>query len=231
MKIRDVMTTDVVTARLETPYKQLVELMMEHGITGLPVVDDDGRVLGIVTEADLVDKTAYGDPPGGILGMIKQAVFGPPADIARRAWAMTAGGLMTADVYTASPDDEVAPVARRLVERDIKRMPVVDVGDRLLGIVSRRDLLAAFARPDGQIAADVQRLLGNMLAVPEDLHVEGVDVDDGVVRLSGTVHHPSDIGVVVAAIRGIPGVVAVETELSAREPEPELTGPLTPPLV
>ena len=225
MRVSDVMTTEVVTVELTTPYKRLVELMLDRRITGLPVVDDAGRLLGLVTEADLVDKQAYGNPPEGLLGMVHQAVFGPPSDVARRAWALTAGGLMTSAVHTARPDEEIAPVARRLVEGNVKRLPVVDENGVVVGIVSRRDLLAVFARPDGLIEAHLRRVLADVLTVPEDAEIDDLQVRDGVVWVRGWVHHPSDIAVVAAAVRSVPGVVAADIDLAAREPEPELTGP------
>lgn len=223
MKIRDVMTTDVITAHVDMPFKALVETMIDRNITGIPIVDDDGRLLGIVTEADLVDKQAYGEPPQGFLDMVHHAVFGPPADTAQKAWAMTAHGLMTKNVHTAAPGDDVTSVARRLLERGIKRMPVVADNGVVVGIVSRRDLLAAYARPDAELTAAVRKVLANPLAVPEDARLEYLEVRDGVVRLAGSVNHPSDVAVTAAALRAIPGVVDVETRLSAREPDPELS--------
>jgi CBS domain-containing protein len=230
VKMRDVMTTDVATASLDTPYKRLIETMLERQVSGIPIVDERAQLLGIVTEADLVDKQAYGHLPESLLGMLHELVFGPPIDVARKAWAMTAGGLMTSRVHTAAPDDDVAHVARRLLERNVKRMPVVDDEGVVVGIVSRRDLLAAFARPDDEIAADIQRVLASPRSVPEDARVEDVHVRNGLIVLRGTVRHPSDLAVVTGAVRGVTGVIAVESQLHAREPEPVLTGPFGPPL-
>jgi CBS domain-containing protein len=224
------MTTDVVTARLETTYKRLVEKMLDRRVSGVPVVDDDGRLLGIVTEADLVDKQAYGNAPEGLLGMLRQVVFGPPSEVAEKAWALTAGGLMTADVHTATPDEDVTHAARRLLEHNFKRLPVVTADGLVVGIVSRRDLLAAFARSDEQIAGDVRRTLADPLAVPEDARIEDIHVRDGRVVLRGSVDRPSDVDVVSAAVRRVPGVITVESQLFARRPEPQLSGPLVPPL-
>jgi CBS domain-containing protein len=222
------MTTDVVTAGLETTYKSLVEKMLDARVSGIPVVDDRGRLLGIVTEADLVDKQAYGTAPEGLLGMLHQVVFGPPSDVAQKAWALTAGGLMTAQVHTASPDEDVTQAARRLVERGIKRLPVVDADAVVVGVVSRRDVLAAFARPDEQIAADVRLALADPLSVPEDARVEDVHVRNGRVVLRGTVERPSDVDVVSAAVRRVSGVITVESQLFARGPEPQFSESLGP---
>lgn len=229
MKVRDVMTTDVVTAGVNTPYKQLVETMVERHVSGIPIVDD-GRLVGIVTEADLVDKEAYGGRHKGVLGLIRDLMFGPSIDVIAKASALTGRGLMTEHVDTASPDDEVSDVARRLLRRSIKRMPVVDKRGAVVGIVSRRDLLAAYARPDEEIKADVCRVLANPLAVPEDAEVEDVHVRNGRVSLRGRVKYPSDVAVVDGAIRSLPGVVSLECQLFAREPEPARTGSFGPPL-
>ena len=223
MKAKEVMTTEVVTARPDTAYKHLVELMIEHHVSGVPIVDEQGRLVGIVTEADLVDKPAYGDPPKGILGTVHELVFGPSVDVVVKTMALDAGRLMTDRVYTAHGEDDVRDVARRLLHHSIKRMPVVDDDVRVIGIVSRRDLLAAFARPDEDIEADIAVVLGNPLMVPENASVEEVHVRDGQVVLRGSVEHPSDIVVVTAAVRGVAGVVDVDCRLSARSPEPNLS--------
>jgi CBS domain-containing protein len=229
MKVRDVMTTDVVTAGVDTPYKQLVETMVERRVSGIPIVDGERHLLGIVTEADLVDKEAYGQRPKRLLGLLRELMFGPSLDVIVKAVALTAQGLMTESVQTAAPDDDVAEVARRLLHRSIKRMPVVDTHGAVVGIVSRRDLLAAYARPDDDIKRDVYRSLANPLAVPEDAAVEDVHVRNGLVVLRGRVHFPSDVAVVEGVIRALPGVISVECQLFAREPEPERTA-FGPPL-
>lgn len=223
MKTREVMTTEVVTGTLGDSYKHLVELMIEHQVSGVPIVDDQGRILGIVTEADLVDKQAYGERRKGILAALHQAMFGPALDVAKKAWATSASGLMTETVHTAHVDDDVRDVARRLLKHTIKRMPVVDQDGRVVGIVSRRDLLVAFARPDDEIKREVARVLMNPFTVPEDASVEDIHVRDGRVVLRGSVEYPSDIAVVTAAVRHVVGVIGVESQLHARSPEPELT--------
>jgi CBS domain-containing protein len=230
VKIRDVMTTDVATASLDTPYKRLIEMMLERRVSGIPIVDERARLLGIVTEADLVDKQAYGRPPESLLGMLHQLVFGPPTDVAQKAWALTGSGLMTSSVHTAEAGEDVAHVARRLLERNVKRMPVVDEHGVVVGIVSRRDLLAAFARPDDEIAADIERVLASPRSVPDDARVDHVHVLNGLIVLRGTVKHPSDLAVVTGAVRAVTGVIGVESQLHAREPEPQLTGPIGPPV-
>ena len=230
MKVRDVMTADVVTAGVNTPYKHLVETMIERQVSGIPIIDDDGRLVGIVTEADLVDREAYGERPKGLLNLLRELMFGPSADVIVKAAALTARGLMTESVQTARPGDDVTEVARRILHRSIKRMPVVDANDKVVGIVSRRDLLAAYARPDEEIKRDVNRTLANPLAVPEDAAIEDVHVRNGRVVLRGAVEHPSDIAVVNAAVRALPGVITVECQLFPREPEPQMTGSFGPPL-
>jgi CBS domain-containing protein len=145
--VRDVMTTDVVTVGPEATYDEVVHRMLAHGISGLPVTDTEGTLVGIVTETDLVIRDAYGSD--------RRRPVGPIADYLRdrdQAWVRKASGttareLMTPVVATASPDDELHVTARRMVESGYRRLPVLASDGRLVGVVSRRDLLApAYAR-------------------------------------------------------------------------------------
>ena len=228
MKVTDVMTTAVVTAELTTPYKRLAELMIEHGISGLPVLDEHGRLVGLVSEADLVDKEAYGDRPRRLLTVLHDAMVGPAPDLLRRAKALTASGLMTEAPVSARPDEAVAVVARRMIDLRLKRLPVVDMDGTLVGIVSRRDVLRAFTRSDDEIEAEIRTVLASPTHVPDDIAVVRVEVHDGLVTLWGTVEYPRDAGAVEGVVRRVPGVVAVDARLEARRPEPEL-GRLVPP--
>ena len=137
---------------------------------------------------------------------------------------------MTEKPMTVRPDDRLLTAARRMLEWKIKRLPVVDAEGELVGIVSRRDLLRGYARPDDEIAVDVHQVLRNPRHVPENVAVERMTVRDGVVEFHGWVEFPTDIPVVEAAVRSVPGVVDVNIHLFAREPEPRLRGPLVPPI-
>jgi CBS domain-containing protein len=227
MKIRDVMTTDVITVKPEDRFKDIVELLLVKGVSGLPVVDAAGAVVGMVTEADVVAKGAYAGRRRA-LAVLSDLLAGRDPHWTRKAAGLCAAELMNTPVRTASPDDDVRVAARAMLELRLKRLPVVDDG-RLIGIVSRPDLLRAFHRSDAEIEADVRMRLANPIEVPED-HAVRFFVSDGVVTLEGTVRHESDVRVVEAMVERVQGVVGVESRLVSRERAPRLSGPLVPPL-
>jgi CBS domain-containing protein len=140
--VRDVMTTDVVTVGVEATYGEMVDLLLAHDISGLPVVDADDILLGLVTEADLVSREAYGPERRRPLGLIADYLRDRDPAWVRKASGATAREIMTHVVTTASPDDELRVAARRMLESGYKRLPVVATGGRIVGVVSRRDVLA-----------------------------------------------------------------------------------------
>lgn len=148
MKVSDVMTTAVVTIGADAAYADIVDCLLRHGISGVPVVDGTGRLLGIVTEADLVSKEAY-EPRRRALGLLADYLRGRDPQWVRKAGGLTAAELMTAAADTASPDEDLTEVARKMLERHHKRLPVV-VDGKVVGIVSRQDLLRAFGERDPQ---------------------------------------------------------------------------------
>jgi CBS domain-containing protein len=218
VRVRDVMTARLVTARPDEPLKDVAARMVEAGVSALPVVDEAGRLVGIVTEADVISKEAYGGPRRRALQLVLDYFAGRDPQWLRKAAGWTAADVMTRQVVTAEPDEDLRAAARRMLEVGVKRLVVVD-GERPVGIVSRRDLMRVFARPDEQVAADVAAVLRDIRRVPEDIEVTA-DVESGRVRLRGTVAHPSDARVVEHAVAGVPGVIGVESHLQAREPEP-----------
>jgi CBS domain-containing protein len=141
--VRDVMTSDVVTVGPEASYTEIVDRLLAHDISSLPVVDADGVLLGIVTEADLVSREAYGPDRRRPLGLLLDYLRDRDPRWVRKASAATARELMTGLVTTASADDELRVTARIMLESGFRRLPVVAADGRLLGIVSRRDVLAA----------------------------------------------------------------------------------------
>lgn len=143
MHVRDVMTTHVVTVTPDAGFGEIVELLLEHGISGLPVVDVDGTLVGMVTEADLVSREAYGPERRRPLGLVLDYLRDRDPAWVRKASGTTARDLMTRVVTTASPDDELRVIARVLLESGHRRLPVVRADGRLAGIVSRRDVLAS----------------------------------------------------------------------------------------
>jgi CBS domain-containing protein len=228
MKVREVMTTDVITVRRDAPFKDVVELLLVNEVSGLPVVDADGVVVGMVTEADVVAKGAYPGPRRRTLSVLADVLAGRDVHWARKAGGTKAEELMNTPVLTASPDNDVRAAARAMVELRVKRLPVVEDG-RLVGIVSRPDVLRAFHRSDREIEADIRERLASPFEVPED-HAVRFFVRDGVVTLEGSVHHESDARVVEGMVERVRGVVTVESRLAFQERDPRLTGPMVPPL-
>lgn len=219
MKISDVMTGDVVTVTPDTPYKELVELLLASDISGLPVVDPSGALVGIVTEADLVSKEAYGGRRRRALALLADVVSAREHHWATKGVGSVAADVMTRDVLTCAPDDEVNVVARRMLLRGVKRIPVVSERN-LVGIVSRQDLLKMFARSDAAIAADVERVLATGPNVLDDSHVLS-SVEDGIVTMTGDVRYAWDVPIVESMVRKVAGVIDVRNDVHNREPNPE----------
>ena len=189
-RVQDVMTIEVVVAHPTTPVKQVADLLAGHGLSALPVIDGQGRVLGVVSETDL-----FGD---------SQRPAGGPV-------ATTAGEVMTSPAVTVSPHATLTEAARRMQADGLKRLPVVAGSGRLIGIVSRADLLRPLVRPDEHISRDVEELLERKLLVAAGVEVE---VRDGIVTLTGQLERRSLISILVGLADGIEGVVRVEDWLT-----------------
>ncbi|MFJ6015884.1 CBS domain-containing protein [Streptomyces sp. NPDC092952] len=185
MKVGRLMTDDVVSALPETSFREVAKLLAEHDVTGLPVMDEDDRVVGVVSESDLLSRRA-----------------------------LTAGELMSAPAVTVHAEEPVADAARLMVRRGVERLPVVDEEERLVGIVTRRDLLRVFLRPDAEIRA---RVRDDVVGEVPDLPDEAVDVHvlDGVVTLVGQVRRPDQAVMLVRLTERVEGVVAVVDRMSA----------------
>lgn len=221
MRVSEVMSSRVVSVAPTTPFKALIKTLLDAGVSGLPVVDG-GRVVGIVTDADLIPKEAYAGRRRA-LAIVPEVVAGHARRF-RMAHAATAADVMTHDVVVCAPDDDLRAAARRMCEHRVKRMPVVADG-LLVGIVTRHDVLGAFNRPDDRVAADVESALSTDPNRPDDAHVV-VSVEGGVVTLDGDVRYHWDEPVVVSIARDVPGVIDVSSKLHAREPDPR--SPRTP---
>ncbi len=212
--VKDVMTTHVVAVRLNATYKEMAAKLRELRVSAFPVLDNDNRVIGVVSEADLLTKEAleYGVPSlmGGILHGRERA----------KAAAVTAGDLMTKPVVTIGPRESVSHAARLMYSRKVKRLPVVDDDGRLVGIVTRADVLAVYSRPDAEIRHDVIEnvIVGTLLTDPARF---SVTVKDGVVTVEGTPENASVGRDMIEEIRHVEGVVAVRDRLSyLPEPRP-----------
>ncbi len=222
-RVVDVMTTSVVTADRHTPFKEIAIRMTEHNISAVPVLVLGRHVAGVVSEADLLsvqDKHAREAQleSGGRLHW-------HAGD--RRHWGLTAGELMTSPAITIHPDATLPAAARLMNSRHIKRLPVVDadtaigggVGGKLLGIVSRCDLLSVFLRPDEDIAREVREMLTQiLLADPASVTVR---VRNGVVTLAGQPGFAEQHDLIRVAGRlawDVDGVVDVVNRLGAAQP-------------
>ncbi|WP_406723819.1 CBS domain-containing protein [Streptomyces sp. GD-15H] len=216
-RVGAVMTTDVVTAAYGTPFKELVRTLGNHCISGLPVIDDD-KVIGVMSETDLMLHQARTSEPGGTAGAWKDRLRKLSRRVRREAAksrARTAGDVMSAPAVTVRADATVTEAARLMTEHGIERLPVVDEEDRLVGIVTRRDVLRVFLRTDEDIEHDVRKeVLGNTLwLAPQAVTVT---VQDGVVTLTGRLERRSDASVAVGVTGRLDGVVAVVDQLSYR---------------
>jgi CBS domain-containing protein len=199
-RVRDVMTTSVVTVDRITPYKEIVRLLVEHKISGMPVLSMGRKVTGVVSEGDLL---AARDPASR--SGWRHWTFGREVHRGR-----TADMLMTSPAVTIHPDAAIAAAARLMNSHHIRRLPVVDADGKLAGIVSRRDLLSIFLRPDADIAAEVGEVLTEVL--PGGQTGIEVAVRDGVVKLTGQTELVSDEDLILVVVRlawDVDGVVDV----------------------
>jgi CBS domain-containing protein len=207
LKVGDVMSRDVVTISVDTPFKQIEQLMSEQHISALPVLSDEGALVGVVSEADLLLRTeAAADDPGGWRHDARERKS--------KSLAQTAAGLMTAPAVSVTQDLPLAAAARLMRKRNVKRLPVVD-GDRLVGIVSRADVLKSYLRTDADLRADVVEgvIRGSMWLDPSGFDVT---VDEGVVRIHGELDRRSDVDILTRLILGVEGVIDVDPSLTSR---------------
>ena len=214
MKVKDVMTTDVLTVREDTSFKDTVELLVENRVSGAPVIDDAGHLVGLVTEADLVSKEAFDLRHRRPLAALIELVGGA-SRWSQKAAGLTARDVMTDRVVTAAPGENIRSVARRMLDLEVKRLPVVEHG-RLVGIISRQDLLRIFHRTDADIAAEIDAKLASPLYAPED-HRASALVEDGIVTLIGSVRFSGEVPVVVGLASDVTGVVQVDNRLTYDE--------------
>ncbi|GGR84178.1 hypothetical protein GCM10010269_24170 [Streptomyces humidus] len=209
------MVGDVVTARCDTPFKEVVRLLEEHRISGLPVIDGNRRVIGVISGSDLVLRQAREPGSTGVRARCRRLLGGRARHAAAGSRGRTAGGVMSTPAVTVRADATVSEAARLMTERRVERLPVVDEDGSLVGIVTRGDLLRVFLRADDDIRRDVEQevLVNTLWLAPHT--VEAV-VRDGVVTLTGQLERRSDVPVAVGMTRRLDGVVDVVDHLSYR---------------
>ena len=211
--VRDVMTTTVVAVSRDATYKDVVEAMHRWNVSALPVLHGDDGVVGVVSEADLLPKQELRDSdPSRLEHLLRASELG-------KASAVTVGGLMTAPAICVRPETALAEAARLMGTKRVKRLPVIDGDNRLIGVVSRCDVLKGFLRSDEAIRSEVRHEVVSAL-FPDEPSLQ-VSVVRGVVTVEG---HLRDTSLVPAALRlvhAIEGVVDVRFELTA--PAGELT--------
>ncbi|GAB7035480.1 CBS domain-containing protein [Streptomyces sp. NPDC021749] len=220
--VSDVMTQTVVAVGQEARFKEIVETMEQWKVSALPVLAGEGRVVGVVSEADLLPKEEFRESDPDASEQLRR-----PGEV-RKAGALTAGELMTAPALTVHAGDTVAQAARTMARKSVKRLPVVDATGMLQGIVSRSDLLKVFLRSDEDLAAEVRaEIVGRLFpGTPDEV---AVSVTDGVVTLRGPVPDRALMAVAARLVRAVEGVVDVTFELTGPAQVPTPDEPTTRP--
>ncbi|MFB7629389.1 CBS domain-containing protein [Streptomyces sp. NPDC056149] len=205
--VGELMTRKVASVRIDTPFKEIVQALADNAVSAVPVLDSLGRPAGVVSEADLLRKAADRPDLSGLTAL-------PHLEAWERARAegRTAGELMSAPAVCAHPEWTVVEAARLMEVQHVKRLPVVDETDALLGLVSRADLLRVFLRKDGAIREEIRR---EVIGRTARLGAAGVtvDVQRGQVALHGSVADPLLVPVLVRMCESVDGVVSVSEDL------------------
>ncbi|MFJ5833701.1 CBS domain-containing protein [Streptomyces sp. NPDC093089] len=205
--VADVMTRKVVAVRGGAGFKEIVAAMERWKVTAVPVVEGEGRVVGVVSEADLLAKEEFHDHR---LGMVEQLLR---LDATAKAGSRRARDLMTSPAVTVAPDASLPRAARLMAARRVKRLPVVDADGIIQGVVSRSDLLKVFLRPDDDLAEEVRGSVVEHL-FPLSGHRVDVRVEAGVVTLTGEVGDSSLIPLAARLAQAVEGVVDVRCRLT-----------------
>ena len=206
--IKDIMSTHVIAVRQGASYKDMAAMLHAQRVSAFPVLDDHNKVIGIVSESDLLTKEALeGTVPGMLQSMMSQREHA-------RASAVTAAELMTKPPVTIGPDESVTQAARLMYSRRVKRLPVVSDDGTLIGIVSRADVLSVYSRPDADIQHEIIQdlILGRFRCDPARFTVT---VTDGVVTIEGAPETGPAGRELIDAARHVEGVVAVRDRLSS----------------
>lgn len=215
--VGDVMTTRVIAVKRLAEYKEICHVLRLYGVSACPVINDEGKVVGVVSQADLLYKVADPSPPSGLIRL--QWKLGEESKVN----AITAGQLMTSPAITIHADAPVQVAAQTMQSRRVRRLPVIDPSGVLIGIVSRSDLLSVYERPDTDIRNEVvtEILAGEFGLDPAEFDVS---VTAGVVTLSGSLARLQTALELLARVRHAEGVVAVRDRLAVAEQTGHLLG-------
>lgn len=218
--VSEVMTRDVVTASPETTFKEVVRLLEENRVSGLPVVDRDGKLVGLISEADLMNKAEKREPDTYVLESRRHRLD------RSRAAAMDVASAMSQDVVTVRQDAPIALAAREMHARGFKRLPVVDANGRLVGIVSRGDVLRVFLRSDADLAREIRRVLDH---AEREFGRPGLEaaVTGGVVHLAGGLRSKNQVDATVRAVAGVDGVVGIYSRITYEQDDVDFNRPPT----
>jgi len=194
MNVVDIMTTEVIAVSSDTDLREAARLMFRNRVSGLPITADDGTLIGIITEADFLR-----------LEVESREGAHDQGD--------TVGDVMSRGVVTVLPDVEIYDAAKIMTVQEVKRLPVVDDDDRLLGIISRADIVSLFTRPDDVIEDEIREdLIRRVLFIdPDEIRVS---VTNGVVTLSGDVATRNEARMLEELTNRLHGVLKVESELT-----------------
>jgi len=204
MHARELMSTPVVVVPPEASVKEVAERMVANRVSGVPVVDRSDRLVGIISESDLVSKLEYGEKGQGLLGLLDYLAHTAGAD--RKLHAKTAAELMTPLIITAAPEASMRELIH-LMSHAVNRIPIVESG-RVIGIVTRADILRTLIRPDSAVTEDVRwRLLHDLWIDPTGLTI---GTRDGIVTIAGEVPTRSEAELVRHWTAATEGVVDVD---------------------
>ena len=212
MRVQDVMTKDVRTIAPEASLKDAARQLVEHRISGMPVRDARGRVVGVISEGDILYKERGRTEPRGPLARF---LDGSATAAERKRAARTVRDAMSAPVVTITETSQAAAAARSMVEAGVNRLPVLDWDGSLVGIVTRADLVRAFIRSDEQIASEIREDVLHRVLWIEPGRIE-IAVRDGEVTLGGELETSADVAVLERLVEKVPGVVAVRSDVKRR---------------
>ncbi|MEV7983594.1 CBS domain-containing protein [Streptomyces sp. NPDC086519] len=205
--VSDVMTRTVAAVGRDAPFKDVVTLMEERKVSALPVLEDDGRVIGVVSEADLLPKEEFRDSDPDRFTQQRRL------DDLAKAGAVAAGELMSTPAVTVHASATLSQAARIMARHGVKRLPVINDESLLEGVVSRSDLLKVFLRGDEELAEEVRHEVVDRLFPLSADHIQ-VEVAEGVVTLTGWVDDNGLAAVAERLARTVEGVVDVRCRLT-----------------